>query len=127
MTLAEIDYSGARFWMDILQLIGFAALALYTHITSRSKANRAAINALREDIEKDVDAAVERVIRGERHLDVLESRMNNAPTHADLGRVYARLNTVAAHMERLSGQMGAVAHQLQLVNEYLLNNRGGSQ
>jgi flagellin-like hook-associated protein FlgL len=127
MDLSNVDYSGARFWMDMLQLAAFAALGLYTHIASRSKANRTAINALREDVEKDVDLAVDRVNRCERHLDVLESRMNSAPTHADLGRIYARLNTVAAHMERLSGQMGAVAHQLQLVNEYLLNNKGGSQ
>lgn len=122
--MENFDYGAARFWMDVLQVASVCLLAVYTHMSNRSKVNREAINALRGDVEHDVEKLEDRVARSERHLDVLESRLNGAPTHQDLGKVYERLNTVAESMENISGQFTAVSRQLALMNEYLLNNKG---
>ena len=36
MDLSQFDYSAAKFWMGVLQLLGLAALAVYTHVTNKS-------------------------------------------------------------------------------------------
>lgn len=125
MDFSQFDYEAARFWMGFLQLAGLAALFAYTHITNKSKANTTAINVVREDLEDHHRQLEERVARSERRQDVFESKLDGAPTHQDLSRVYGRLNDVAEDLSGVSGQMRALSHQLSMVNNYLLNNKGG--
>lgn len=125
MDLASVDYGAARFWMDFLQVAGLIGLGVYQHMTSKSKANASAINVVREDLEDHHRQLEERVARSERRQDVFESKLDGAPTHQDLSRVYGRLNDVAEDLSGVSGQMRALSHQLSMVNNYLLNNKGG--
>lgn len=125
MDLSQFDYDAAKFWMGVLQLVALAALFVYTHITSKSKANASAINTVRQDMEGVYGHLEERVSRTERRLDVFESRIESAPTHQDLSKVYDRLNDVAEDLSGVSGQMRALSHQLSMVNQYLLNQKGG--
>lgn len=125
MDLASVDYGAARFWMDFLQVAGLIGLGVYQHMTSKSKANTTAINVVREDLEGQHRQLEERVARGERRQDVFESKLDGAPTHQDLSKVYGRLNDVAEDLSGVSGQMRALSHQLSMVNNYLLNNKGG--
>ncbi|RCW62620.1 uncharacterized protein DUF2730 [Marinobacter nauticus] len=124
MDLSQFDYEAARFWMSFLQILGLVALFVYTHITNKSKANASAINTVRGDMEATYDHLEERVVRCERRQDVFESRMDGAPTHQDLSKVYDRLNDVAEDLSGCSGQMRALSHQLSMVNSYLLNAKG---
>ena len=91
---------------------------------NKSKANASAINTVRGDMEATYDHLEERVVRCERRQDVFESRMDGAPTHQDLSKVYDRLNDVAEDLSGCSGQMRALSHQLSMVNSYLLNAKG---
>jgi len=125
MDLASVDYGAARFWMDFLQVAGLIGLGVYQHMTSKSKANASAINTVREDMDEQHRHLEERVARSERRQDVFESKLDGAPTHQDLSRVYGRLNDVAEDLSGVSGQMRALSHQLSMVNNYLLNNKGG--
>lgn len=124
MDLSQFDYEAARFWMGFLQILGLVALFVYTHVTNKSKANASAINTVRGDMEATYDHLEERVVRCERRQDVFESRMDGAPTHQDLSKVYDRLNDVAEDLSGCSGQMRALSHQLSMVNSYLLNAKG---
>ena len=124
MDLSQFDYEAARFWMGLLQILGLVALFVYTHVTNKSKANASAINTVRGDMEATYDHLEERVVRCERRQDVFESRMDGAPTHQDLSKVYDRLNDVAEDLSGCSGQMRALSHQLSMVNSYLLNAKG---
>lgn len=114
MELANLDYGAARFWMDALQVLGLIALFIYQHLTSKSKANASAIDAVRDDYGNLKDRIVS-----------IEGRLKHAPTHQDISKVYDRLNDVAEDLSGVSGQMRAVTHQLSMVNQYLLNQKGG--
>lgn len=125
MDLSQFDASYAKLALDIAQLGGLVALGVYQHLTSKSKANASAINQVRADLEGSHARLEERISRTERRQDVFESRMDNAPTHADLSKVYDRLNDVAEDLSSVGGQMRALSHQLSMVNQYLLNQKGG--
>ncbi len=127
MDLSQFDYAAAKFWMGVIQLVSVVALFIYTHMTNKSKANTSAINTVRTDLEHEHSQLEERVARTERRQDVFESKLNGAPTHQDLSKVYDRLNDVAEDLSGARGQMSALSHQLSLVNQYLLNNKGSHQ
>lgn len=120
-----LDYDFLRLALQVLQLVGLVALGVYTHISSKSKANAGAINALRKDTEETYKSLEDRLSRCERRSDVFETHLSGAPTHQDLSKMYDRLNDVAEDLSGVSGQMTALSHQLSMVNQYLLNNKGG--
>lgn len=122
MELPALDYRAAQFWMNALQFVGLVALFVYTHMANKSKVNASAINTVRSDLETLYDHLEERVVRCERRQDVFESKLDGAPTHKDLSKVYDRLNDVAEDLSGARGQMKALSHQLSLVNQYLLSN-----
>lgn len=113
MDISNVDYGAARFWMDFLQVAAILALGVYQHITNKAKANASAIELVKDDYDdlKDRVAAV-------------EGQLKNAPTHQDISKVYDRLNDVAGDLSGALGQMRGLSHQLSMVNQYLLNNKG---
>lgn len=122
MNMADLDYRALQFWMNAVQFLGLIALFVYTHFANKSKVNASAINTVRGDLESIYDHLEERVVRCERRADVFESKLDGAPTHKDLSKVYDRLNDVAEDLSGARGQMKALSHQLSLVNQYLLSN-----
>ncbi len=124
MDLLDLDYRALQFWMNALQFAGLLALGVYTHFANKSKVNTSAINIVRGDMEVKHENLEDRVNRTERRQDVFESKLDGAPTHQDLSKVYDKLNEVAEGLSGSRGQMNALSHQLSLVNQYLLSNRG---
>lgn len=110
--MGDVDYTMLRFVLDLIQIGGVVGLGIYTWFVNRTKSNRQDINALHA-----------RLQQVERNHDVLQSQVEHAPTHYDLGKVYEQLNGVANTLSELTGQLGAVNHQLSMVHEYLLNSK----
>lgn len=104
-----------RLGLDFLQFAGTITAFAAAWWVRKTSANKKAIEQLND-----------RVGKVERHQDVLVSRIEAAPTHADIGKVYDRLNDASQTMNKLAGQLGALSHQLSMINEYLLNHRGGA-
>lgn len=123
----NIDYNAARFWMDLVQIMGIVGLAFYTHITSKSKANREAINVLRQDLEAEDEKLEQRIVAAESRISVLDNQLHNAPDHEDMGKVYERLNQVSGDVQKLSGQLSGLINQLTMINEYLLKDKNGGK
>lgn len=114
MDLSQFDYEAAKFWMSFFQLVGVIALGIYTYMSNKTKANASAIEAVKDEFD-DIKTRV----------TTIEGKLENAPTHRDLSKVYDRLNDVAEDLSSVSGQMRALSNQLSMVNQYLLNQKGG--
>jgi len=128
------DVGYMRFTLDVLQLIALVCLALYTHITQRSKVNARAIENLGNDLkqritetenanEQALGSLKQRVGHLERRMDVVEKDVERLPTHDDLAITHKRMSRVAEHMENMNGQLVAVNRQLGMISEYLLNEK----
>lgn len=109
----QID--AVRLVLDIAQFMGTATAFFAAWWVRKTSANKSAINELNQRVQT-IDRDVER----------LSGQLNNTPTHADIGKVYDRLNEVAQTMSQLTGQLHGLSHQLGMINEYLLNQKGGA-
>lgn len=134
----DVDPGYLKLGLDLLQLIGLVLLAVYTHITQRSKVNARAIEKVsaaltqRMDEKEDDDEnkhghLVSRVSHLERRMDVAEHKLTVVPTHHDMAITHKRMSRVAEQMENMSGQMVAMNRQLAMINEYLLNEKRGDK
>jgi hypothetical protein len=84
------------------------ALGFYVHLTSKNKAITDRLDVMDGDIKSDLSGHAERLAR-------LESHHANAPTHADLAKVYDKLNRVAESCSRVEGQLGGMDATQRLI------------
>lgn len=131
-----IDYSAWQFWLNVGQVGGYVVLGLYVWFTNRQKATVAEINAVREKVEGKANAAEikavqekvegmekEQAIRCGTHMNrttTLEVKVENAPTHKDLGEVFERINAVKGSVDSMCGSLKGVSTQVNLLVEHHL-------
>ena len=104
-----MDYAQAKFWMDALVLVGVVLNTLYTWLANRNRATRSAINRVGGKID-GLD----------RRMTTVEGDMRHQPSHNDLKGIYNRLDEMSKAQSRAAGELQAVAHQLNLINQHLL-------
>lgn len=109
--MADLDYSALRFWLDILQLLAVVGLFVYTAFTSRTKANKAAIDRIEGRLVEEI-----------RRIDQATNAIANAPSHADLGKVYDRVNDVAGSVNTITGEMSAMRRTLDLMSQHMMGS-----
>lgn len=83
-------------------------LGFYVHLTSKNKAITDRLDVMDNDIKNDLGGHAERLAR-------LESHHASAPTHADLAKVYDKLNRVAESCSRMEGQIDGMDSTLRLM------------
>jgi len=109
--ISRVDYASLRFWADMLYRVGMFAGIVWLALTARVKANKGAIDV----VATLVDEHDTRLIK-------LEERGANAPSHADLGRVYERLDALNGQMQAISGHVKAMGNQVGMISEHLLRD-----
>lgn len=110
-----IDYDAARFWWEVAMTLGMIFNIAYQYVTSKSKANRSAIDRVDNRVSELTD-----------RVRTLEGDVRHLPDHDDLGAIHEKVNLVANGMEAIRGELAAVNRTMQLINEHLLNG-GGSR
>ncbi len=56
-------------------------------------------------------------------LTAIERDIQHGPTHDDLKRIHSRLDKVCEDFSALSGELKGKGHTLDLIHEFLLNER----
>ena len=105
----KIDYSAWRFWWDVGITILLGANALFTWLSTRTKANAAEIGDARREL-----ALVREEMRS------MDERLKAAIGHSDLRPIYERMNSMDKQLGEISGKL----HTLDLIHEYLMNKGG---
>lgn len=103
------DWTDPRTLLTLVSLGGSAAAGVYTWITGRTKANRAAIERVDEHLQETI-----------RRVDRLEQRADAAPGHEDLGVVHDRITELSGSIRELTGVMKGLRRSVDRVETYLL-------
>lgn len=90
--------------MLTLVVIGQGASYLWGYMERRGDKTSERIAELNEQIEAL-----------ERHVAALESAADNAPTHADLAKLYDAINTLAAIVNQMVGENRGQSDMLRLI------------
>lgn len=109
----EWNWTAARFFLDVLILLGFISMGIYTWWTSRNQVTTAAIAKVNKRVDKN-----------ETRINDIEQKLEYLPTHADLGDMHEKVNAVANTMGEVLGEQRAMNRTLSLINEHLLNGGG---
>jgi Protein of unknown function (DUF2730) len=117
----KFDYNLFRMVMDILQIVGLLAVAIYAWITSRHKANADAIGQLNEmrqkenkEIRAELNEIDDRVIK-------VEEGVSHLPTHDDVTVLHQRVSNCAQEITKLDGTLIQVNNNVQMISSHLLN------
>lgn len=103
--------------MDMQQMtmvIGFInfllnwGLGFYIHITNKNKATNERIAKLEEDLASKFEGHVQRITK-------LETTASNAPSHADLAKMYESINNLAGTVNQLVGENRGQSDTLRLI------------
>ncbi|MEX0732857.1 MAG: DUF2730 family protein [Aquisalimonadaceae bacterium] len=119
----EWSWTAARFFLDVLILLGFIVMGVYTWWTSRNHVTAAAIAKVDERVAK-VD---KRMTDSESRIRDVERQVKGLPTHHHLSEMHEKVNAVAGTMNQLLGEQRQMNHTLRLLHEHLLNSGGGSK
>lgn len=83
-------------------------LSFYVHLVSKNKAVTDRLDAMESTLVGDLNDHAQRLAR-------LESNYANAPTHADLAKLYDKVNRVAESCSRMEGQIDGMDSTLRLM------------
>ena len=111
-----MDYEAWRFWIDISQVVLTAAIGIYVWVVNRTRVNAARIRKLEDDIDERLDGHDDRLAR-------IESAIEHGPKREDFGRIYARLDEVVQTMSRIEGENQALASNVGLIHQHLLERK----
>lgn len=106
----EMDYGALRFVLDLVQLVGIVLVGVYSWLSNARKANTQWLEELDTDVR-----------RLDNRASVIESQMQQAPTHYDLSQIYERVNQLSNAIERMTGEVTGISHQMRLISDHLLN------
>ncbi len=136
MTPQPLDYNAWKFWLDIAQLIGLIVIGLYTWWANREKVNskrfktletkvgdrvtKVALDAIEKEREERCERHRERTGSIEGEMKGFKADLKHLPTKDDIGRVHARMDTVASEIDQAVGELRATTRQVNLVLESLL-------
>lgn len=114
MGLGDGGMMEVRDWLLTISMIGHFSYTAWAYVERRSdKTNErmAELSAKVEKLDKDVAA--------------LEATTEAAPNHADLGKVYESINTLAGTVNQLVGENRGQSDTLRLIlNQVMQKGRG---
>ena len=109
MNLEEI-----KFGFTVLTALLAAFNWVYVWLSNRNRVTNERISSMESHVDKRLDNHAERLAR-------LEQKVESGPSHADIKRLHARIDEMAAGFARMTGEFHTSQHTLNLIHDYLLH------
>ena len=119
-----MDYEKYRFWLEALVLLVNLGLWIWVYWSNRQKATTSEIKVLKELISAIQEKQAGQCGEHKNRTTTLEVQFAQAPTHGDIGAVYDRISEVKSSVDKMTGTLTGVGHQLQLLIEHHLSGGG---
>lgn len=118
-----IDYTAAKFWMDVAQIVATFAIGIYVWWTGRTRATYAAIREVDKKQSGRHDQLETRLDRHSDRLLVLEKDIKALPTESHISDLYSKMNALNREMGELASQLESTSGLIRMHSEYLMNKK----
>ncbi|ACL72728.1 conserved hypothetical protein [Thioalkalivibrio sulfidiphilus HL-EbGr7] len=108
-----IDWTGARFFFEVLKNAFLLGVGVYVWWTNRNRATSAAI--------REVHLRLDEV---DRHVSRLEQTLDNRPGYGEIDKLRAEMAEMNRGMAQVSAQLQSTTSLLNRLHEYMLQERG---
>lgn len=109
-----MDYTGLKFWLDLLEFIAVSGISLYLYISRKHQVTVDRLEAFRDEVDRRLEAHGNRLTR-------VEESISHGPTHDDVAHVHRRLDDVGQKLADLAGEFRAVRRTLELISQHMLD------
>ncbi|AUN95889.1 hypothetical protein [Pseudazoarcus pumilus] len=96
------------FWLQVVHIVVTFGIGIYVWATGRHRVTNERISDLEEAVDHRLDTHSERLVR-------LETQIKAAPTHHDLGALYAKQNETSRAVSQLVGEVKGMGETLRLI------------
>lgn len=103
-----MDLEIAKFALQVVNLAGTGAVALYMYLVNRNRVTNERITALEDKVDARIDDHADRLAR-------IETAAGRAPSHEDIGKLYERVNALSGTVSELKGVLTGVSDTLRLI------------
>lgn len=108
----DINYTGAKFWLDFLQVAFTALIGLYVWLSKPTKQNKIATEQL-----KDI------LVAQDRRLGELELKLQFIPDQDEFHALDKKVSELVGKMDNVHGRMRSVDQKLDLLIENELRGK----
>ncbi len=108
----DINYTGAKFWLDFLQVAFTALIGLYVWLSKPTKQNKLA-NAQLKDI----------LLAQDKRLGELELKLQFIPDQDEFHALDKKVSELVGKMDNVHGRMRSVDQKLDLLIENELRGK----
>lgn len=102
-----MDHELLKFWFDVVQSFAMGGITLWMWAANRRAARKAEVD--------------EKLAKLNDRVTVAEGRIESAPDHDDLKRIYDRMDDVSGELKSLVGEFQGVRRTLELLHQHLLD------
>lgn len=107
-----MDIETAKFLFQIAQFVMLCVVSFYVYMSNKDKVTNDRVSELQDDLDSKLDGHSERI-----------AKLEEGPTHDDLGDLHARITDVGRGVAGLTGELVGIKTTLNLVHQYLLSSK----
>lgn len=119
----EFDYKAAGFWLDVVQWISIAAVAVWGYLRSKDSDNAKAVAALATNLTAFQSSTSAQITELGTRQTRVEQRLEHMPTQEDQAAMQAEVSKLGADVNGMKHLLERVEHQTNLIHDHLLNKR----
>lgn len=119
----DINYTGAKFWLDFVQVAFTALIGLYVWFSKPTKQNKIATEQLKDTLVAQDRRLGELLVAQDRRLGELELKLQFIPSQDEFHTLDKKVSELVGKMDNVHGRMRSVDQKLDLLIENELRGK----
>lgn len=119
----DLNYTAAKFWLDVGQIIAICCLGIYTWWQGKSRATQSAIERVDKNQSETSKLINDRI---ESHADrilLVEKRIESLPQDRHISELHEKMNVTNREMGELGSALKSTNSLLNVLHEHLMNKK----
>lgn len=119
--MTSIDYSAAKFWMDIAHWVFLIGLGVWTYLRTKDNDNAKAVKVVALELAEFIKASNLANQEQNQRLTVMEETVKHLPTARDQSELREEVAGLTSSLDGMGLLLKRLEHQTQLIHNHLLS------